>query len=57
MSYNFLGLFLIITNFFHNTLIKLQEYYITSLLGQNIFALQMNMLYICFTQSHRWEHS
>ena len=29
MSYNFVGLFLIIANFFHNIVIKLQEYYIT----------------------------
>ena len=48
MSYNYTGLFLIVTNFFCNIVIKLQEYYITSLLGQNIFALQMNMFHICF---------
>ena len=34
MSYNFKGLFLIVTNFFCNILIKLQKYYITSLLGK-----------------------
>ena len=48
MSYNFIGLFLIIVNFFHNIIIKLQEYYITSLLGKNIFASQMIMFHICF---------
>ena len=46
MSYNFVGL--IFTNFFHNIVIKLQEYYIISVLGQNIFALQTNMFHICF---------
>ena len=29
MDYNFIGLFLIFTNFFCNIIIKLQEYYIT----------------------------
>ena len=29
MSYNFTGLSLIFTNFFHNIIIKPQEYYIT----------------------------
>ena len=48
MHNNFAGLFLIITKFFSNIVFELQEYYITSLLGQNIFALQMNMFYICF---------
>ena len=46
MRYKFVGLFLIITNFFHNIVIKLQEYYVISLLGQNIFASQMNMFHI-----------
>ena len=45
MKYNFIDLFLIITNFFHNIIIKLQEYYIASLLGQNIFALQTNIFH------------
>ena len=44
-----------ITNFFHNIIFKLQEYYITSLLGQNIFALQMNMFYICSHSSTQME--
>ena len=35
MSYNFIGLFLIVTNFFCNIIIKLQECYMTYLLGQN----------------------
>ena len=48
MNYNSIGLFLIFINFFHNIIIKPQEYYITSLLGQNIFALQMKMFHICF---------
>ena len=48
MNYNFVGLFLIVANFFYNIIIKLQEYYVTSLLGQNIFALQMNMFHIRF---------
>ena len=38
MNYNYIGLYLIFTNFFCNIIIKLQEYYITSLLGQNIFC-------------------
>ena len=38
MSYSFVDFFLIIIIFIHNILIKLQEYYITSLLGQTIFA-------------------
>ena len=51
MNYNFIGLFLIFSNFFCNIIIKLQEYYITSLLGQNIFASQMNIFHICFYSS------
>ena len=31
MNYNYIGLFLIFTNFFCNIIIKLQEYYITIL--------------------------
>ena len=38
-NYNYIGPFLIFTNFFCNIIIKLQEHYITSLLGQSIFAL------------------
>ena len=48
MNYNFIGLFLIFTNFFCNIITIPQEYYITSILGQNIFASQMNMFHICF---------
>ena len=48
MSYNFIGLFLIITNLFCNIIIKLKENYVTPLLGQNIFGSQMNMFHICF---------
>ena len=32
-----------------------KEYYITSLLGQNIFASQMNMLYTCYHWSVQME--
>ena len=45
MNNNFVGLFLIITKFFCNIVFELQEYYITSLFGQNIFLQRQ----ICFT--------
>ena len=45
MSNSFVGLLL---NSFSDIMFKPQKYYITSLLGQNIFASQMNMFYICF---------
>ena len=38
MDYNFIGLFLIIIIFIHNIIIRLKEYYITSLLEPNIFT-------------------
>ena len=47
MSHNVIGLFLIITNFFHNIIIKLQEYYITSPWGK-IFLLHKKIFHICF---------
>ena len=50
-NYYYVGLFLIFTNFFYNIIIKLLEYYIISLLGQNIFALPTNMFFICFYPS------
>ena len=31
-NYNYVGLFLIFTNFFHNIIIKLQEYYIKQII-------------------------
>ena len=51
MIVTLLAFFLIFTDFFCNIIIKLQECYITSLLGQNIFALQTNMFHICFYSS------
>ena len=36
-KYHELQYFGVITNFFHTIVFKLKEYYITSLLGQNIF--------------------
>ena len=44
-----------ITNFFHTIIFKLKEYYITSLLGQNIFSLKMNMFYMCSHSSTQME--
>ena len=35
---------------------NLQEYYITSLLGQNIFLSQMNMFYMCCLSSTQMEN-
>ena len=50
MKYNYVGLFLILTNFFHNIVIKLQEYYITlrlTLTGTNplLIHLKVNSLW------------
>ena len=45
MSSNFAWLLL---NSFSDIIFEFQKYYIPSLLGKNIFALQMNMFYICF---------
>ena len=39
----------------HNVIFKFQEYYITSLLGQNIFSLKTNMLYMCSHSSTKME--
>ena len=50
MSNNFVGLLL---NSFSD-IFKFQKYYITSLLGKNIFASQTNMFTYVFI--YRWEH-
>ena len=45
----------VITHFFYTIIFRLKEYCITSLLGQNIFSLQMNMFYICSHMSTEME--
>ena len=44
-----------VANLFSNIVFKLEEYYITSLSGQNIFSLQMNMFYIFSHSSTQME--
>ena len=40
---------------FCNIIFELQEYYITSLLGQNVFPVKMNMFYMCSHLSAQME--